>query len=319
LASAQLAMDITSKKMCLDGVQKVSTEPSCDHPNHPDGMLGLPRYEIGMVESGDDYRVYCDWANSETRLSHLALPEAILNLYIEHFFMDDLDVSTEDRLRCTIQGYTEYMRKGKRYRAHPNHNGLGQHYDWAVISDPNLEHTQATQAPRNPKSDEFLFNGQSSLDEWYGEAGNYLPARILAFYKHPHTGVDMAIVHPCCQRKNKNANRSSVVTESWHLASTWTNPVDKSTNKKIPRLVPMYNLIRGIDIVDRCQVFMEEPVIQEDWPSDKASGHVILLTSRSNRWANDYIDQRSDAEVEQAKINRESELLAQLELDERID
>jgi hypothetical protein len=64
---------------------------------------------------------------------------------------------------------------------------------------------------------------------------------------------------------------------------------------------------------------MEEPVIQEDWPCDKASGHVIFLTSRSNCWADDYIDQRSNAEVEQAKINREAEQLAQLELDESMD
>jgi hypothetical protein len=69
---------------------------------------------------------------------------AILNLYIEHFYMDNLDVSIGDWLRCTIYGYTKYMRKGKRYRAHPNHNKLGQHYDWAVISDRNLEHTKAT-------------------------------------------------------------------------------------------------------------------------------------------------------------------------------
>ena len=323
LSRAQMAMDIQSKKMSLEGVQGNQMEPNCDNPVCPDGMIGLPKYRIYSKESGNGngqltYITRCDWKQNKLRTSNLALPDTVLNLFKEEYFPDiatDQQESDDDtpaaaletmhsfreRMKCSIDGYTEYMRNGKRYRAHPNHNGVGPWYDWAVITDPNYDTTVSAKPSKNPHSDEALFEGQSTLDEWYGEDGNYVPARIVALYKHPKTGVDCAVVHPCRQRQNKNDKRSSVITESWHLTSVRENVrVTNENNKQttVQRQLPMYNLILGTDIIDRVCVFMEDYRIQEDWPCDNSSGHVILLTSRENRWALDYLDHRTEEEYE---------------------
>jgi hypothetical protein len=81
MSRAQLAMDITSKKMYLDGVKKVSMVPNCDNPNIPDVMFGLPKYKIGTeaISNGErylSYRVYCKWKSSNMQSSHITLPEA---------------------------------------------------------------------------------------------------------------------------------------------------------------------------------------------------------------------------------------------------
>ena len=317
LSRAQMAMDIQSKKTSLEGVRKDYIEPNCDNPMCPDGMVGLPKYKVHMKEIGSvdgllTYTMSCDWKHNKERTSHLAIPETILNLFKEAYFTeqdndDEPSNSLEDmlayseRMKCSIHGYTEYMRNGKRYRAHPNHNDAGQWYDWAVITDPNYETTMSEKHPKNPNSSEALFESQSTLDEWYGEDGHYVPARIVALYKHPDNGEDWAVVHPCRQRQNKNDERSSIITESWHLASirvnvTITNDNNKQTTGQ--RQLPMYNLIRGTDIVDRVRVYMEDYRIQEDWPCDPSSGHVILLTSRSNRWATDYLDHRTQEDID---------------------
>jgi hypothetical protein len=102
----------------------------------------------------------------------------------------------------------------------------------------------------------------------------------------------MAIVHACRPWMVKNEERSSVISESWHLQHVRNNKEldDKSV---VLRLIPQYNMIRTSEFVDRIRVFEENPGIQEDWPNNDSSGHVIWVLSRSKHcWADYFVSHK---------------------------
>jgi hypothetical protein len=48
---------------------------------------------------------------------------------------------------------------------------------------------------------------------------NHLPSHVLAFYKHPDTGMAMELVLPCRPWMYMNENKSSTITEHWNVQS----------------------------------------------------------------------------------------------------
>ena len=134
----------------------------------------------------------------------------------------------------------------------------------------------------------------SYLDTTYRNQGDKygcVPARIMAMYKHPVTQVDMAIVHACRPMMQVNVEKSSVITESWHLQHIVdeVNPDNEDETTQQTRLYPMYNPIRTDKFIDRLRVYMETPSLDDSWNDEESSGHVILVTRRSTHWASSFL------------------------------
>ena len=108
-----------------------------------------------------------------------------------------------------------------------------------------------------------------------------MPARIMAFYKSPRTGKEYAIVHACRPWMTLNQERSSVISESWHL--------QHEVHAGDRRQHPVYNYIKARNLVDCVRVIMKTPGIQNSWPDWEGSGHVILLTLRLKHWAESFL------------------------------
>ena len=144
---------------------------------------------------------------------------------------------------------------------------------------------------RNQLSDEPTF-----LNETFSSngPGNYVPARLLALYRHPETQVDMAIVHCCQPQMIKNAARSTVLTESYHLHSERTNIEITDEDGRVSvqtKFVPMYHIIETTKFLDGVRVYLEDPRILEYWQPHDSSGHGILLTFRS-QWHKEFLQHR---------------------------
>jgi hypothetical protein len=108
-----------------------------------------------------------------------------------------------------------------------------------------------------------------------------VPARIIAFIRSPRTGKDYAIVHACRPWMMLNQVRSSIISKSWHL--------QHRVHAYDGRQHPVYNSIKAKHLVNCVCVIMETPGIQESWPDREGSGHVILLTRRSEHWAESFL------------------------------
>ena len=93
----------------------------------------------------------------------------------------------------------------------------------------------------------------------------------------------MAIIHACRPWMVKNEERSSVISESWHLQHVRTHELLEE-GEVVVRLVPQYNMVKTSAFIDRIRVFEENPGIQEDWPNKDDSGHIIWVLSRSKHW-----------------------------------
>ena len=299
MARAQLGMDYISRKMSLEGVQKVSVTASCDHPNQPNGMIGHPKYKVGCErvideDSNEFFSVQADWLGRNQHKHYVDVPLVVLELLRDEYF-DTKEHAFNVLAGREIDGFTEYMGRGKRYRAHPNHNGFGSWYDYAVVQCPN--NGQDLARPKRNKIDcqnnhhkkqkpNDLSDSMSALDELYGEG--HVPAKILALYRNPVSGDDMAIIHACRPWMVKNEERSSVISESWHLQHVRTHELLEE-GEVVVRLVPQYNMVKTSAFIDRIRVFEENPGIQEDWPNKDDSGHIIWVLSRSKHWADQFV------------------------------
>ena len=77
-----------------------------------------------------------------------------------------------------------------------------------------------------------------------------------------------------------NCERSSVITESWHMQhQVHADGMQHS----------IYNSIGTSDFVDRAFVIMESPIKCDHWPDLEGSGHVLLVTRRSEHWASSFL------------------------------
>ena len=132
----------------------------------------------------------------------------------------------------------------------------------------------------------------SYLNEKYGGEGKYVPARIVALYKDPLTGIDKAMVQACHPRMILNEKRSSIITESWHLQSE--KDTDDDSAGFVP--LPLYNQIDESEFIDRIRVYMEFPRFDHVWLDHESSGHVILVAKRSEHWAKQFLDHHVEHE-----------------------
>jgi hypothetical protein len=130
----------------------------------------------------------------------------------------------------------------------------------------------------------------------YGK--DHVPARIMALYQDPVTGKDIAIVHACCPMMLSNAERNTVITESWHLQH-YIDYIDANDAMKDKILVPVYNPIPADQLLGRVRVYMETQQILESWDDLESSGHVIMATQRSTHWAKAFLSHETDSNEEE--------------------
>jgi hypothetical protein len=216
------------------------------------------------------------------------LPSLMKKLYCEEYFSVNKHNTYESFKNHVIFGFTEYNKHGKVYRAHLNQLCKVMFYGWAVIKCPydniDIWYSGLSSESNCKKTnwETILVDPILYLTNKYGS--DHVPARILAFYKHPSTFKDMALVHACRPMMEINVIRSSVITESWHLQHMVAKEDEDDTRSR-SYLCPIYNSILAEAIVDRFYVFMESQEIEDTWEDEEGSGHVLVATKRSTHWA----------------------------------
>ena len=127
---------------------------------------------------------------------------------------------------------------------------------------------------------------------------NHVPAKIIALLEDPETKKPMALVHACRPWMQKNYNRTSAITESWHL-QYWKeddpeppNRSDKKGRRPRQRLRSHYNLVSVDTIKERIYVVEETPGIHETLPVAEYSGHVVFVLDRKSVWPAEFVRKR---------------------------
>jgi hypothetical protein len=290
MARAQLSMGFISQKMKFADNQK----KPLSHPDmiNKSFMAGHPKYYVYLTPDDESptvppvYQLFDDWVGQKHRSGELRLPRQTLQHFGRLYFRSDDNGIYEDS-NVMVSGYTEYKHWSNidqdhiTFRAHPNLQNAGQLYDWVIIPDPNdnvdLRYGKENAASKKKKLDRknaTRSDDLNFLDTCYGRG--YVPARIVALFQCPETKDNMAIVHACRPWMQMNAEKSSVITESWHLQhQVYADGLQH----------PVYNCIETNDFVDRAFVIMESPNICDNLPNKESSWHVILVTRRSEHWA----------------------------------
>jgi hypothetical protein len=182
-------------------------------------------------------------------------------------------------------------------RAHPNYGGKGPLYDWAVIVEPaqRYDFLQGKTVPQLvDENNEPLI---SKIEKLYP---NHVPARIIALFKDPKSGEDMAIVHACHPWSSKNYEHSSVITKSWNLqvvrqkfwkledGSLLPQPTSDA-QAEVERLAPLYHVIPAQVIKEGFFAIQEDDVLADSWPMNNAAGHVLVIHDRETFWADEFM------------------------------
>jgi hypothetical protein len=257
-------------------------------------LIGKAKYMI-KVEGVDKVSyplVVTEWLSSANSVT---LPQGIFDIFFKEFFQDSTE---EGEGSPIIRGYTKYrLPSGELVHAHPNYGGKGSLYDWAVIIEPaeRYDFFQGKTIPQlvNEHNEPLM----SKIEKLYP---NHVPARIIALFKDPKTGKDMAIVHACHPWSSKNYEHSSVITESWNLQvvrqkfweledgslSPQPNP---DARAEVERLAPIYHVIPAQCIKEGLFAIQEDNVLANSWPMNNASGHVLVIHDRETFWADEFM------------------------------
>lgn len=283
-----------------------------------EGLQGNPKFVISYNHSftepdpgveptrHDACTAQCQWQGTYVHKSLVALPQSMVECFANAYFGNlPGAVVTDEMKQLTIDGYTECLpdaEDGVVYRAHPNFMSAGPWYDWAIIGCPNGNQD----LQRNP--DVGVINNKSHDDEVaptvpgktksgsncrapqysyctrkYGRF--HVPCKILCFFRCPLEGVELAIVHACRPWMQKNYDRSSAISESWHLQML----EEQIGNRRRNNLIPAYNIVDAADLIEQISVYEETPGIHTSLPDEEYSGHVIFVTDRSTNWAQEFM------------------------------
>jgi hypothetical protein len=164
-------------------------------------LVGEPKFKLVGHLVEDQLECTCIWFGETATKNKTGLPIKVAELLEEEYFIGD---ENKHRIRnesgCNIFGYTEYrLPNGDIVRAHPDFRSEGPFYDWCIIPDPNDEYDYAVQHLAQNKRkvlDHFLRCPRlSKVEEKWGL--NHVPSCVLALFKHPETGIAMALVLPC--------------------------------------------------------------------------------------------------------------------------
>ena len=122
----------------------------------------------------------------------------------------------------------------------------------------------------------------------YDHGPKHVPAKIIAMYVDPEDGMDMALVHACRPWMQKNYDRTSAITESWHLQYLR----DLHDPKNSTPLRPKYMEVPASCLTTNCFIVEETPGIHDCLPDEVYTGHLIYITDRATTWAENFTKQQ---------------------------
>jgi hypothetical protein len=254
-----------------------------------------------------------EWLGSWNHNGVVELPTQILEAFTNLYFPDDQDddisddYSADETLRTNIVvcGYTDYVSvTGQIFRSHPNFGNRGNWNDWSIIEcpnngvdlsrnpypdDPEVKQLPPRMGEGRPMKSEGLPSGNHKLHRkseriisWCEQrfSHKHVPAKIIALYVDPFTGEDMALVHACRPWMQINYDRTSAITESWHLQ--YVRDEHLSNNPSPMR--PFYTPVLASTLTENVFVVEETPGIHDSLPDSVFTGHVIYITPRIEIW-----------------------------------
>ena len=275
-------------------------------------VTGSVRSTVVIEKMPVTYSVFTtsEWCGRWNHKGVVELPSAIQEAFTNLCFPSDNDEKT---LSATeVRGYTEYVNhKGTIFRAHPNYGNKGAWNDWSIIECPNdcvdlsrnpypddpdvsdLEPLEGEGSPIKQEEDE---HHRSKVGDKKGKykrttdrpiswceknhGPRHVPAKILALYIDPETGLDMALVHACRPWMQKNYDRTSAITESWHLQYIHDEHL---VNNPLP-MRPFYSAIEASCLTDNIFLVEETPGLYKSLPCVEFTGHVIYIFDRKEFW-----------------------------------
>ena len=118
---------------------------------------------------------------------------------------------------------------------------------------------------------------------------HHVPAKVVALFTCPDdTTQAKALVHACRPWMQKNYDRTSAITESWHLQyykelGDVTDPITKVTNHG-KWYTPVYAVINADELKENIFCIEESPGLPETIEIEPSAGHVIFITDRISHW-----------------------------------
>jgi hypothetical protein len=260
-------------------------------------LVGDPKFSIVGRWIDGHVQATCQWFGCTAKRNDTGVPEKVLDLFVEEYIGGEENEEFIQRNDVRILGYTEYrLPDGNIVRAHPNYRSDGPFYDWCIVRDPNEGHDIATQHKTKLNDGEQRCASLSRVETRWGN--DHLPCRVVAFYKHPTTGISMAMILPCRPWMNQNERRSSVITEHWNIQCKKT-PFYKCSQsilwdqsgvgrKAVHRYLPMYHLVEAASIKEVVFGIQENGIFSSTW--DKNGGNALIICDRKNNWGREFLD-----------------------------
>ena len=141
-----------------------------------------------------------NWISPSKATTKLSLE---LQKSLRSLFFDPLPLHKQ-RHGLTLNGYTEYNRKGLVFRAHPNYRQEGPWYDYAMITwDLDMSEDSSSGVSNGYATDNSYNNCRTIL----------VPAKILGFVSVQYDDTLQVIIHSCYEQKQKE----SVLTRRWRF------------------------------------------------------------------------------------------------------
>ena len=297
---------------CSGEAGDVNQNDKDSSPELSAGMQGKCKYRVTYATNVDGKNTTrSDWCGSWNHTGVVQLQKEILESLTGVYFTykDGQDPDETKRLATIVLGYTEYVNgKGNVFRAHPNYGNKGTWNDWSIIKCPNGNNDYL----RNPYPDdksakplpplrdegppskimmrdyrkghtkETLQRPQSWVQHDHGQ--KHVPAKIIALFVDPDDGEEMTLVHACRPWMQKNYDRTSAITESWHLQYVR----DLHLRKNPTPLRPQYNIVPASSLTENIFVVEETPGIHKCLPDKEFTGHVIYITDRATTWMENF-------------------------------
>jgi hypothetical protein len=260
-------------------------------------LVGDAKFKIVSRCIDGHVQITSKWFGCLAKRNHTGVPPKVLDLFIQEYIVGEDNEEIIAAQDVCIVGYTEYqLPDGTLVRAHPNYRSEGPFYDWCIVRDPNDGHDIGTQHKRKLAYCEERCTSLSRVQNKWGN--DHLPCRVLAFYKHPHTGVAMAMILPCRPWMNQNEQKSSVITEHWNIQCARTSfykgndgiLYDKHAvgRKHVYRYMPMYHLVEANCIKEVVFGIQENGVFSETW--DTTGGNALIICDRKTLWGKEFLD-----------------------------
>jgi hypothetical protein len=265
-------------------------------PNIKSELIGRPKFLVYLTDDTPQL-VQAKWLGKQKQKRLVELHPLVLKWIRAESILDP------DHPERKIEGFTEYVRNGVRFRAHPNYRSAGPWHDFVMvafsedgtITDPVV----ASNAKPPPCFDPYA--------PPFGE--QYYPCKILAFLSIPDK-LDRskpnrvaAVVQSCETRSLMDIAADTRLLQVWTL----------EYNKKVNGVAGTSNVnsvlgyreptIREVDVNSfdkRVLVIEENPGLYEHLKCKQNSNATIcsrrafLVKDRDNSWAEHYLHWNSD-------------------------